>query len=52
MFILFMLLGYHLEEDVDWPGVNLRIGQVSGLALDPNNNLVIFHRGDHLWDEK
>lgn len=43
--------GYHLEEDVDWPGVNLRIGQVSGLALDPNNNLVIFHRGDHLWDE-
>ncbi|KAM3940677.1 peptidyl-glycine alpha-amidating monooxygenase isoform 3-T5 [Leptodactylus fuscus] len=42
--------GFHLEEDVDWPGVNLKIGQVSGLALDPNNNLVIFHRGDHVWD--
>ncbi|XP_073534016.1 peptidyl-glycine alpha-amidating monooxygenase isoform X3 [Phyllobates terribilis] len=42
--------GHHLEEDVDWPGVNLKIGQVSGLALDPNNNLVIFHRGDHVWD--
>ncbi|KAG9487973.1 hypothetical protein GDO78_007656 [Eleutherodactylus coqui] len=42
--------GYHLEEDVDWPGINLKIGQVSGIALDPNNNLVIFHRGDHVWD--
>ncbi|XP_075037514.1 peptidyl-glycine alpha-amidating monooxygenase isoform X4 [Mixophyes fleayi] len=41
----------HLEEVVDWPGVNLKVGQVSGLALDPNNNLVIFHRGDHIWDE-
>ncbi|XP_040277523.1 peptidyl-glycine alpha-amidating monooxygenase isoform X4 [Bufo bufo] len=43
--------GFHLEEDVDWPGVNLKVGQVSGLALDPNDNLVIFHRGDHVWDE-
>ncbi|KAM4049407.1 peptidyl-glycine alpha-amidating monooxygenase isoform 1-T2 [Anomaloglossus baeobatrachus] len=42
--------GHHLEEDIDWPGVNLKIGQVSGLALDPSNNLVIFHRGDHVWD--
>ncbi|XP_056393506.1 peptidyl-glycine alpha-amidating monooxygenase isoform X3 [Hyla sarda] len=42
---------YHLEEDTDWPGINLEIGQVSGLALDPNNNLVIFHRGDHVWDD-
>ncbi|KAM4807960.1 peptidyl-glycine alpha-amidating monooxygenase isoform 1-T2 [Rhinophrynus dorsalis] len=42
---------FHLEEDVDWPGVNLKLGQVSGLALDPKNNLVIFHRGDHIWDE-
>ncbi|KAM8961204.1 peptidyl-glycine alpha-amidating monooxygenase isoform 2-T2 [Pelodytes ibericus] len=41
---------FHIEEVVDWPGVNLKLGQVSGLALDPNNNLVIFHRGDHVWD--
>ncbi|XP_043402443.1 peptidyl-glycine alpha-amidating monooxygenase isoform X13 [Chelonia mydas] len=41
---------FHIEEAVDWPGVNLKLGQVSGLALDPKNNLVIFHRGDHLWD--
>ncbi|XP_038257324.1 peptidyl-glycine alpha-amidating monooxygenase isoform X12 [Dermochelys coriacea] len=41
---------FHIEEAVDWPGVNLKLGQVSGLALDPKNNLVIFHRGDHVWD--
>ncbi|KAM4707525.1 peptidyl-glycine alpha-amidating monooxygenase isoform 1-T1 [Discoglossus pictus] len=40
----------HMEEVVDWPGVNLKLGQVSGLALDPSSNLVIFHRGDHIWD--
>ncbi|XP_010563357.1 PREDICTED: peptidyl-glycine alpha-amidating monooxygenase isoform X5 [Haliaeetus leucocephalus] len=42
---------FHIEEAVEWPGVDLKLGQVSGLALDPENNLVIFHRGDHVWDE-
>ncbi|NWR37007.1 AMD monooxygenase, partial [Tachuris rubrigastra] len=42
---------FHIEEAVEWPGLDLRLGQVSGLALDPDNNLVIFHRGDHVWDE-
>ncbi|XP_041104940.1 peptidylglycine alpha-amidating monooxygenase-like isoform X3 [Polyodon spathula] len=41
--------GYHLEEMTNWPGADLQLGQVSGLALDSNNNLVIFHRGDHKW---
>ncbi|MEE6459898.1 hypothetical protein FKM82_000764 [Ascaphus truei] len=41
----------HLEEVVDWPGMKLNVGQVSGLALDSKNNLVIFHRGNHVWDE-
>lgn len=41
---------FHLEEVIDWPGINLKLGQVSGLALDPKNNLVIFHRGDHVWN--
>ncbi|XP_053264328.1 peptidyl-glycine alpha-amidating monooxygenase isoform X6 [Podarcis raffonei] len=40
----------NIEEVVDWPGINLKLGQVSGLALDSNSNLVIFHRGDHVWD--
>ncbi|NXN92321.1 AMD monooxygenase, partial [Rhinopomastus cyanomelas] len=42
---------FHMEEAVDWPGLALKLGQVSGLALDPENNLVIFHRGNHVWDE-
>ncbi|XP_070599076.1 peptidyl-glycine alpha-amidating monooxygenase isoform X2 [Erythrolamprus reginae] len=42
--------GLKIEEVADWPGITLKLGQVSGLALDPNNNLVIFHRGDHVWD--
>nr|XP_058919072.1 peptidyl-glycine alpha-amidating monooxygenase isoform X6 [Kogia breviceps] len=41
---------FHVEEALDWPGVYLLPGQVSGMALDPTNNLVIFHRGDHVWD--
>ncbi|XP_048788242.1 peptidyl-glycine alpha-amidating monooxygenase isoform X2 [Lagopus muta] len=42
---------FHIEEATEWPGLDLKLGQVSGLALDPENNLVIFHRGDHVWDE-
>ncbi|XP_017668088.1 PREDICTED: peptidyl-glycine alpha-amidating monooxygenase isoform X10 [Lepidothrix coronata] len=42
---------FHIEEAVEWPGLDLKLGQVSGLALDPENNLVVFHRGDHVWDE-
>ncbi|KAG3266299.1 peptidyl-glycine alpha-amidating monooxygenase isoform X3 [Ictidomys tridecemlineatus] len=41
---------FHVEEALDWPGVFLLPGQVSGVALDSKNNLVIFHRGDHVWD--
>uniref|UniRef100_A0A8I5ZMR1 Peptidylglycine alpha-amidating monooxygenase n=1 Tax=Rattus norvegicus TaxID=10116 RepID=A0A8I5ZMR1_RAT len=41
---------FHVEEELDWPGVYLLPGQVSGVALDSKNNLVIFHRGDHVWD--
>ncbi|KAM9456628.1 peptidyl-glycine alpha-amidating monooxygenase B isoform 2-T4 [Clarias gariepinus] len=41
--------GTHLEETTGWPEVALQLGQVSGLALDSDDNLVIFHRGDHRW---
>ncbi|XP_070844391.1 peptidyl-glycine alpha-amidating monooxygenase isoform X1 [Chaetodon trifascialis] len=40
---------YHLEEVTAWPQSSLQLGQVSGLALDTDSNLVIFHRGDHHW---
>lgn len=52
VFCLFLWSDFHIEEAVEWPGLDLKLGQVSGLALDPENNLVIFHRGDHVWDEK
>ncbi|XP_048077026.1 peptidyl-glycine alpha-amidating monooxygenase isoform X22 [Ursus arctos] len=45
-----VLEDFHVEEALDWPGVYLLPGQVSGVALDLQNNLVIFHRGDHVWD--
>ncbi|XP_072439717.1 peptidyl-glycine alpha-amidating monooxygenase B isoform X2 [Chiloscyllium punctatum] len=41
----------HLEEAIDWPGEKLELGQISGVALDSKTNLVIFHRGNHVWDE-
>ncbi|XP_052464548.1 peptidylglycine alpha-amidating monooxygenase-like isoform X2 [Carassius gibelio] len=41
--------GAHLVEVSDWPGADLQLGQVSGLALNSNGDLIIFHRGDHIW---
>uniref|UniRef100_A0AAV2IUQ3 Peptidylglycine alpha-amidating monooxygenase n=1 Tax=Knipowitschia caucasica TaxID=637954 RepID=A0AAV2IUQ3_KNICA len=43
---------YHLEQVINWPQGLLLTGQVTGLAIDSNSNLVIFHRGDHYWDNK
>ncbi|XP_070780965.1 peptidyl-glycine alpha-amidating monooxygenase [Enoplosus armatus] len=39
----------HLEQVSAWPQSSLQLGQVSGLALDADSNLVVFHRGDHTW---
>ncbi|XP_056592099.1 peptidyl-glycine alpha-amidating monooxygenase B isoform X1 [Triplophysa dalaica] len=39
----------HLVEEADWPEEELQLGQVAGLALNSDENLVIFHRGDHTW---
>ncbi|XP_042588054.1 peptidyl-glycine alpha-amidating monooxygenase B-like [Cyprinus carpio] len=41
--------GAHLVEVSDWPEAGLQLGQVSGLALKSNGDLIIFHRGDHIW---
>ncbi|XP_008299984.1 peptidyl-glycine alpha-amidating monooxygenase isoform X2 [Stegastes partitus] len=40
---------FHLEQVTAWPQGSLQLGQVSGLAVDSDSNLVIFHRGDHHW---
>ncbi|RXN11816.1 peptidyl-glycine alpha-amidating monooxygenase isoform X1 [Labeo rohita] len=41
--------GAHLVEVSDWSEAELQLGQVSGLALNSNGDLIIFHRGDHKW---
>ncbi|CAM4730814.1 unnamed protein product [Leuciscus chuanchicus] len=41
--------GAHLVEVSDWPEAELQFGQVSGLALNSKGDLIIFHRGDHIW---
>ncbi|KAK7895859.1 hypothetical protein WMY93_021184 [Mugilogobius chulae] len=41
---------FHLEQVMKWPEGALQLGQVSGLAIDSDSNLVIFHRGDRYWD--
>uniref|UniRef100_A0A672HGX8 Peptidylglycine alpha-amidating monooxygenase n=1 Tax=Salarias fasciatus TaxID=181472 RepID=A0A672HGX8_SALFA len=43
-------LDFHFEQVAGWPQSRLDLGQVSGLALDSDSNLVIFHRGDHRWE--
>ena len=43
------VVDFHLEQVSAWPQSSLQLGQVSGLALDTDSNLVIFHRGDHHW---
>ncbi|XP_019750101.1 peptidyl-glycine alpha-amidating monooxygenase isoform X1 [Hippocampus comes] len=47
--LLFQRQDTHLEQDPTWPQNSLQLGQVSGLAIDSDSNLVIFHRGDHQW---
>lgn len=42
----------HLVEVADWPEEELQLGQVAGLALNSDENLVIFHRGEHTWGIK
>ncbi|XP_033844984.1 peptidyl-glycine alpha-amidating monooxygenase-like isoform X2 [Periophthalmus magnuspinnatus] len=43
---------FHLEQVINWPQGPLQLGQVSGVAIDADSNLVVFHRGDHAWEDK
>ncbi|ESO92580.1 hypothetical protein LOTGIDRAFT_204047 [Lottia gigantea] len=38
-----------LLEDSHWPNAEIKLGQVGGLAVAPNDNLVVFHRGNRRW---
>lgn len=36
--------------DNDWNVKRDKLGQISGVAMDANDNVVLFHRGNHVWD--
>lgn len=40
----------NFKEAYDWPDKSIKVGQVSGVALDTKGNVVIFHRSDRIWD--
>ncbi|XP_055943304.1 peptidylglycine alpha-amidating monooxygenase-like isoform X2 [Argiope bruennichi] len=42
---------YMYQEAHNWPAKNLQFGQVAAVTTDHDGNVVIFHRGDHVWDE-
>lgn len=33
-----------------WPGHDVKVGQVGGVAVDSNNEVLIFHRGSRQWN--
>ncbi|KFD53169.1 copper type II ascorbate-dependent monooxygenase domain protein [Trichuris suis] len=35
----------------DWLTGNVKLGQISGITMDNNGNLVVFHRADRSWTE-
>lgn len=39
------------KEVTNWPSTNLRVGQITAVAINPDGNPVIFHRGDRIWNE-
>ena len=39
-----------LHDVPGWPATSSVIGQVGGIAMDTDKNLVVFHRADRRWD--
>ncbi|MEJ0056440.1 MAG: hypothetical protein WDN75_12795 [Bacteroidota bacterium] len=42
--------GYNVFENYLQPGRDVNLGQVSGLAIDKNDNLYVLHRAGRVWD--
>lgn len=34
----------------DWPDPSIRMGQVSGVAIDNSGLVLVFHRSHNVWD--
>lgn len=33
-----------------WIGSDIKLGQVSGVSIDPDDFIYLFHRADRIWD--
>lgn len=42
---------YNIIEIKEWPKANIIFGQLSAVTFDNDNNVVVLHRGHHVWDE-
>lgn len=38
-----------MRQDPNWPLGNLKLGQVAGVAVDGNGDVLVFHRADRRW---
>lgn len=53
LFTLVFSLSYswtlEIEDVPNWPQVNIQWGQLSAVDIDQEGNVIVFHRGDHIW---
>lgn len=40
------------NEIPDWPKNDLKLGQVTAVAINPDGHPVLFHRHDRVWNEE
>lgn len=40
------------SESIGWPFGSKQFGQVTAVDTNANNNIIIFHRGNHVWNER
>jgi peptidylamidoglycolate lyase len=41
-------VGFSVVES--WPDATKKLGQLSAVSVDVDGNIVVFHRGDRVWD--
>lgn len=39
------------KEVHGWPSKTLKFGQIAAVTVDHEGTTIIFHRGDHVWNE-
>jgi peptidylamidoglycolate lyase len=48
MYDMASFVGFTVVES--WPAASEKFGQISAVSFDVHGNIVIFHRGDRIWD--